>query len=663
MKPAGPSRLPLIAAIVIELFACPAGSTSPPAEAFATLPAISDVALSPNGNLLAWADRSGAVEKVIIYDLSAGKIRHQVEAGGDVKLRDLAFADDEIVLVGMSQTEKKKSIDEDRHRLEYFRTLGVDVNTGKSHILLMNDGSRQYVTGASLALYRTPKPRTAIMYSWDWTANAARGVTDTHLPTTREDSGWVLTVFEVNTESGKGKPIESGNQFTEAFVVNLDGRVVARSDWNPKTRSYRVLAKKGAGWKEICNRTDDAMSLHGVSVDGSSVIAIAPNDAGRKVLYSIALDGSGLKVLFEDPGNDVLTVYQDPFSLQPVGVWLGGTQEEFRWIDAQAEARFKSVSRAFPHRTVLVQGRSADGKRMLASVSSASQPAVYYLVDFGTHKADIVGDEYPALADIKLGDVRAFEYKARDGVSIPAYLTLPPGSDGKELPLVVLPHGGPESRDYYSFDWWAQFLASRGYAVLQPQFRGSTGFGSNFRAAGYKQWGLRMQDDVTDGVKALIADGTVDARRVCIVGASYGGYAALAGAAFTPDVYKCAVSVSGISDIPALLAAEVEKRADGKEDSSVMHDKEAIGTPYDKNVIERSPARYAPQIRIPVLLIHGLDDTVVPIAQSEMMAHALDAAGKTYSFVRLSGEDHWMSRAQTRLQIMQEIEKFLAANL
>src|SRR5262249_29699108 len=152
---------------------------------------------------------------------------------------------------------------------------------------------------------------------------------------------------------------------------------------------------------------------------------------------------------------------------------------------------------------VTVYGRSANGQRAVARVEGPAHPPVYYLVDFAAHKADIVGEEYPALANVPLGEVRAITYKARDGTLIPGYLTLPPGASDKNLPLIVLPHGGPEARDDYRFDWLAQFIAVRGYAVLQPQFRGSTGFGEAFRRAGYRQWGGLMQDDVSDGVRAL----------------------------------------------------------------------------------------------------------------------------------------------------------------
>jgi dipeptidyl aminopeptidase/acylaminoacyl peptidase len=225
----------------------------------------------------------------------------------------------------------------------------------------------------------------------------------------------------------------------------------------------------------------------------------------------------------------------------------------------------------------------------------------------------------------------------------------------------VLPHGGPETRDNNEFDWWSQFLASRGYAVLRPQFRGSKGFGDAFRRAGFRQWGRRMQDDLTDGVLAMIQQGVADPRRVCIVGGSYGGYAALAGAAFTPDLYKCAVSVNGVSDLPEMLGSV--KVQNGAESDSVAYWRDNIGSPFDRRVIERSPALAADAIRVPILLMHGVDDTVVPIGQSESMARALEKRNKPFEFIRLPGEDHWLSRADTRLRVLTEIERFLREHL
>jgi len=197
--------------------------------------------------------------------------------------------------------------------------------------------------------------------------------------------------------------------------------------------------------------------------------------------------------------------------------------------------------------------------------------------------------------------------------------------------------------------------------VLRPQFRGSTGLGDEHRLAGRGQWGMRMQDDITDGVKALVDQGIVDQKRVCIVGASYGGYAALAGAAFTPDLYACAVSVAGISNLPEFLAWG--ENLSGDETDSFHYWRDSIGDSLDSRIAEKSPARSARTIRAPILLLHGTDDSVVPFDQSQMMANALKAAGKPFQLISLEGEDHWLSSSATRIRMLSEIEKFLAANL
>jgi len=260
-----------------------------------------------------------------------------------------------------------------------------------------------------------------------------------------------------------------------------------------------------------------------------------------------------------------------------------------------------------------------------------------------------------------LGAVSEITYTARDGTSIPALLTLPPEAKGKGLPLVVLPHGGPESLDYYWFDWLAQFIATRGYAVLQPQFRGSTGHGDAFRRAGEHQWGLLIQDDITDGVKALIERGVADPHHICILGEGFGGYAALAGAAFTPELYVCAVSISGVSDLPEFLAYVTQHY--GSQSDQAAHFRRLIGSASDPSVIARSPAHSVATIKIPVLLIHGEDDTIFPPAQSESMARALTTAGKKVVLLKLPGEDHWLSHTESRTRVLKQVDTFLGAYL
>jgi dipeptidyl aminopeptidase/acylaminoacyl peptidase len=260
--------------------------------------------------------------------------------------------------------------------------------------------------------------------------------------------------------------------------------------------------------------------------------------------------------------------------------------------------------------------------------------------------------------------VRSIHYAARDGLDIPAYLTLPPGvTDPSGLPLVVLAHGGPASRDVAGFDWWAQALASRGYAVLQANFRGSTGYGRAFLEAGYGEWGRKMQTDLSDGVRWLAAEGIIDPARVCIVGASYGGYAAMAGLTLDSDVYRCGVSVAGVSDLRRMVNWEAEQ-ARHKNNQTVRYWNRFMGAARlnDRALDALSPAFLAASVDSPLLLIHGRDDTVVPIEQSRVMAEALRRAGKPVEFVELPGEDHWLSRSATRQQMLAETVRFLEVN-
>ncbi len=346
-------------------------------------------------------------------------------------------------------------------------------------------------------------------------------------------------------------------------------------------------------------------------------------------------------------------------------MFRSGTTAQVHWLDATAQHRQEVLDRSFPGRAVETYGWTVDGTKVLARVESPSSAPVYYLIDFTSHRADIAAEEYPALADVKLGELKQLTYKARDGTDIPAYLTVPPERAAGPGPLIVMPHGGPNERDYPTFDWLVQFLVSRGYSVLQPQFRGSTGFGAAFERAGYRQWGGLMQDDVTDGVRAMIAQGIADPHRICIVGMSYGGYAALAGAAFTPELYACAISVNGVSDLRALLSETTPQPAIGAHVISAASSvwRERIGSVGDRLLDTKSPIHAVAAVKAPILVIYGNSDGVVPIEQSIRMSQALKEAGKKVELVKLPDEDHWLSHTASRIQMLQAFEAFLRDNL
>jgi dipeptidyl aminopeptidase/acylaminoacyl peptidase len=259
-------------------------------------------------------------------------------------------------------------------------------------------------------------------------------------------------------------------------------------------------------------------------------------------------------------------------------------------------------------------------------------------------------------------EVHRIMYAAADGLQIPAYLTLPSGRPPSKLPLIVFPHGGPAARDTEDFDWWAQAMASQGYAVLQPNYRGSS-LNWSFLSAGFGEWGRKMQTDLSDGVRYLAKEGIIDSTRVCIVGASYGGYAALAGVTLDPGVYRCAVSVAGIADLRRMLQWVDLKETYGAHLGRRFWDRfMGVENYRDLNLDPISPIKHLDKVNVPVLLIHGRDDTVVPFEQSDIMLSAMKKANKSVELFTMKKEDHWLSRSETRLQMLQSSIGFLKAN-
>jgi dipeptidyl aminopeptidase/acylaminoacyl peptidase len=648
------TRVGLLAGVLLCV-AARAEAPPIPAAAFAALPQVSDVVLSPDGQLLAWCDRSGPDAKVVAFDLAAKTYKRTLPVDPTLKVRSLLWADSGTLLVELSQAQDR--LISNPNVYEMYRTMAVDIASGQSRLLLMGEGEKAMVTAANLVAWHTTQPHTVVMATDDYTANAERSEIGTRLVDTRGDSGWIRELFRVDTRTGKGTVIDAGDQYSDQWAVDEQGEPVARSEWRPAQSQFLIEVKHGGGWQRIFEGSSE-LRLWGLSADGKSVIVTGAGKDGRFGVSTVALDGSGSKDLV--PDSDVIGISLDSFSGLPVAAELGGLEPQIRWLDDAAKLRHESLARAFGGREIVVSSRSEDGSRLVVRTEGPSNPPVYYMVDFKTHRADIVGESYPGLDGAKLGTVRSITYQARDGATIPAFLTLPPGASPKSLPMVVLPHGGPAAHDDPGFDWLSQFLAVRGYAVLRPQFRGSTGYGAAFERAGERQWGGLMQDDVTDGVQAMIAQGIADPRRVCIVGASYGGYAALAGVAFTPALYACAVSIDGLSDLPAFLTYEQQShKAYGSESDAAIAWEREIGSPSEQSVIDHSPVNSADKIRVPVLLLHATDDSVVPIEQSQEMADALARLGKPVTFDKLPGDDHWLSRPGTRLTVLQDIDQFL----
>ncbi|MDF3037247.1 MAG: prolyl oligopeptidase family protein, partial [Paucimonas sp.] len=325
------------------------------------------------------------------------------------------------------------------------------------------------------------------------------------------------------------------------------------------------------------------------------------------------------------------------------------------WFDKDFEAAQRIIDAAIPDH---INELSGDPKvRILVRSYSSTEPGMYLLYDVAKKKLEPLFKAAKWIEPAKMSEKLIFDYQARDGLPIPSYLTLPKGKPEKALPLVVLVHGGPMARDSWHFDPTVQFLADLGYAVFQPQFRGSTGFGLKHFESGFKQWGLAMQDDVTDGVKSLISQGLVDPERICIMGASYGGYAALMGVIREPDMFRCAINLMGVTNLSYLYEHGRWYRSDYFKYAAGEH----MGDPVkDRARFDAtSPELLAGKIRVPVFLAYNGQDTRVPLIHGERMRDVLKAKGKVYEWMEFPDEEHGYAKEENRYKVYDAIERFL----
>lgn len=396
------------------------------------------------------------------------------------------------------------------------------------------------------------------------------------------------------------------------------------------------------------------------------------NDAHLLIDFSVMDKGvnyaNGQEWAFEVNTNIIVDVHgqvvRTPVTLTdrpaPEVTVTGSERLVFHWADPLLDGAQTRLSATFAGRDVRLADWSGDRTRIVARVTAPASPLAWYLYDGRTRQASALGESYPELAGAVLGTTRWITYRARDGLEIPAYLTLPPDTaPGARPPLIVMPHDGPVSRDDAVFDWWVQALATRGYAVLQPQFRGSSGLGRAFVAAGVGEWGGKMQSDLVDGVQALVEQGLADPTRVAIVGAGYGGYAAQYGAVVYPAVYRCAVSVNGVSNLGLLLG--LQERVHGRDESLTLALEVMLGDPKVDGAAFRkaSPVFQVSRQAAPLLLIHADEDTTVPIDQSRAMQRALKGIGKPADLVVLAGDDHYLSSTASRLTMLESMFGFL----
>ena len=403
---------------------------------------------------------------------------------------------------------------------------------------------------------------------------------------------------------------------------------------------------------EFENFSEDAISVLGFGEDPNKVWYSKYLD-GRKAIFSADLSKKELEpeLVFADSRRDVEAGLRYKLgSDEPIGIYF--RDENFHLItwDKEEAAFEQNIYNQFPDKEVYFGSRSRDRNKYILFVENSSTPGVFYLGNKKEGTLDLIAESYPELKNLPLPAKEVVNYQARDGVDIEAFLTLPKGKK-EDIPTIIFPHGGPIAADEGTgFDYWTSFFANRGYAVLQMNFRGSTGYGYEFMKAGLGEWGLKMQLDVEDATKWIIEEGIADPERICIVGGSYGGYAALMGVA-TTNLYKCAVSFAGVTDPVEIFDTSRKYRNERVIKAMFGNDRAKLK--------EVSPVNLANKIKVPVLLVQGEDDSRVPLKHGQRMRDAMEKAGVEFTYIQQENSDHFLTLKENRLQFFKETEKFL----
>ncbi|HEX6860536.1 MAG TPA: S9 family peptidase [Caulobacteraceae bacterium] len=633
-----------MAAVLTLLFlAAPAKAEPPPLEAYGRLPGVDNVVLSPSGDYYAIIGEVEKARRLLILRADGKPV--MIAPVGDLKVRDVVWAGDDHVLVFTSLATGLGP----RFKLlkyEVGQLLVLNVKTRKNFWAMSEGG----LNGNGVWGYYGVRYLDGRWYAFVGGLRFQKSQT----------SGRILfkdanpDLFRLDLDTGETKLIaeDQGGNSRRTWIVGIDGKVDALFNYDQRDGGWEIRTPEGKAVASGVDKFGDTL-LAGKGRTEGTVLYRERGEGGEDTWYE-ALTKTGDKlILFR--GIRIAEQYRDPRNGVFIGYRRDSNRPDNRFFDEAAQERVQATMHAFPGMNVRLKSWDILFDRFIVQTDGPGDSGTWWFVDVNTGRADEVGRAYPRVRGEAVGPVQMVSYKAADGLEMEGVLTLPPGREAKDLPVVVLPHDGPGKRDYPQFDWQAQAFASRGYAVWQPNFRGSEGYGAEFRDAGYRQWGRKMQTDISDGVAELARQGIVDPARACIVGEAYGGYAALAGVTLQQGLYRCAVGIAPISDLAKMrfyLGYKLGRVGPGMRSFAAE-----VGT--DEELDQISPARHADQASAPVLLIHGKDDTEVPIEQSRFMEKALKAAGKPVDFVELAGEDHWLSREETRQAMLRAAVAFV----
>lgn len=620
---------------VLAVLACaPARAAPPPLQDLLRAPLHEIIVLSPSGKYVAATLRKTENGKsrvvLVIIDRVANKPVRLIDPQGEGEIAQVAWLNDERLLV--RRAWQGGSVQ------QYYRDpLVVAVNV---------DGTRKRTFYA--AIVDTLADDDDHILIARCVRNSSRGC-------------W-STVQQVDNDAvRRGSRLVESPEVDSGFITDNAGQVRFATHWDDDNRQ-RLWLRRGDAWEVLNDEAVTGVAVHvvGSSRDSASAFLWSERKDGPDVIERYEIATGRRDVVMHDARRDPDYILYSADRRQPIGAAYGpGVPQPRFWDDQDPDARLlRAIQKQFPDDSVWFHSGSRDGQHLIVGVDSDRDPGSYYLFDRASKRMDLVARNRPWLDPAALARSEPIAYTARDGLALEGYLTMPLAA-ARPPPLVVLPHGGPFGiRDAWEYEEETQILAAHGYAVLRVNFRGSSGRGQGFERAGYRQWGLKIMDDITDGTRWAIASGRIDPSRICIWGTSFGGYAALMGVAREPDLYRCAVSTAGATNLVTTRSwGDTQRSRSGR-----AYLDEAVGTD-PALLFDQSPVKFAAGITAPVLLVHGNHDPRVSFEHARAMVAAMRKAGRPMETFFFGDETHGIYGEDNRRLYYTRVLAFLEARL
>ncbi|MEM9739977.1 MAG: alpha/beta fold hydrolase [Pseudomonadota bacterium] len=615
-----------------------------------------DAQISPDGAHLALGCSPNGRLAVCIFNTSDQNARPKlVEPATDQRLLGFYWASDDHLISNVSFFRKLNTSD---GIVEIEGRRAMSYSLSRDRLTMLMQQARAFDSLTNLTALCDTRPDKVLM---ELSVAASAGPQIGSNVGVR-NGGIRTTLYEVDLNSGRMDDLESAQTSVFTHLINSECEIAGRVLFNDQRGLYAIEVPQGGGFRTVFE-VDGAQTLpygvRGFTADRSKVVVFA--DYGEQFGYYAIDLASGDIAPFESNGIDIGTkgLLTSRFDDSIIGYHFTDDLREEVFFDPTLAELQAMLEEGLPGKTLTLRSVDRNGDRFAFQASAPGTPAEFYLVDLTTGQIQPLGNTNSDVSGTTIATRTPIRYAARDGLQIPGYLTLPPGKtleDGP-FPTILMPHGGPEARDTAAYDWWSQAYAAEGYAIVQPNFRGSSGYGPEFRNAGFGEFGGAMVNDVIDAISWAEATGVSTADGVCVVGGSYGGYSALMTALEAPDKVKCVVAVAPVTDIVAHMG-----RFDRHRSSHAYWERYVGLNRFSDDSAKRqiTPADRVGGFKAPVLLIHGKEDLVVTPSQSRMLERAWgNRPGLRY--VKMEGQDHYLTSTQARTTVLKESLAHLSA--